>query len=444
MTDKSPEKPQRSWLSSEGLVVWVPVTLLVIFGFGLAIGRLDPPPPKSLRIATGSEQGAYFAYAKEYSRILARDGYTLEVVPTAGSVENLELLRSGKVTLALIQGGTTRDDDRDALEALATLFFEPLWVFYRADRQLDNLSDVDGWRIAIGAEGSGTRALALALLASNGIDAQDSELLALSSADAATALEQGTIDCAFFVSSASATYIADLLAAPEVKLLSFRRHRAYSIKHRYLSRVVLGEGSVDIADNLPAEDISLLAVAASLVARQDLHPDLIPLLLEAMATVHGPGGVFEQAGTFPSARFVELGLKPESERYLANGPPFLYRFFSFRVAALIDRLKILLLPLITLLIPLFKVGPPLYRWRIRSKIYRWYEDLKLIDEVLRDPPSAERLREHVETLVRLEHEVTGVTVPLSYMDEFYRLRSHIDLILAKLERLLAQDPAAKA
>lgn len=424
--------------------MWVPVVLLVILGFGLAIGQLDPPPPKTLRIATGSEAGAYFAYAQDYQRILARDGYTLEIVQTAGSVENLELLRRGEVTLALIQGGTIDDGDRDQLEALASLFFEPLWVFYRAERQLDKVADLDGWRIAVGAEGSGTRPLALELLASNEIDDTTSELVALGAADAAEALIAGTIDAAFFVSSASAAYIADLLASPEVKLLSFRRHRAYSIKHPFLSRVVLGEGSVDMADNLPAEDVSLLAVAACLVADRDLHPDLIPLLLDTMAEVHGQGGVFEEPGTFPTARFIELDLKPEAERYLVNGPPFLYRFFSFRVAALIDRLKILLLPLITLMIPLFKVAPPLYRWRIRSKIYRWYEDLKLADEILRDPPSPERLREHVATLTRLEKEVTEVTVPLSYMDEFYRLRVHIELIRTKLERLLAQGPSAKA
>ena len=459
MDEKDPGHRKFLGLDRDVWTIWTPIGLIVLLGFVLTIRNLDPPAPQSFSIATGSEEGAYYGFAQQFRHILAseRYKYDLKVVSTAGSIENLDLLRRGEVELALVQGGTLSDEDLasthgangepgakdESLQALASLYFEPLWVFHRAERPLDKLADLEGWRIAIGLEGSGTRALAELLLKDNDIDAQNSQFVTLSSIDAATALENGEIDAAFFVTSPQAAYIEELLRSEDVALLSFRRHRAYSIKNRFLSRVVLGEGSVNIAQNLPPEDVSLLAVTASLVARKSLHPDLIPPLIETLKDVFGEGGTFESAGQFPSVRYNELPLKPEAARYLTNGPPFLYRIpgISFRVAALIDRLKILLLPLITLLIPLGKIAPPIYRWRIRSSIYRWYEDLKLLDEVLRNPPEREALGEHLKKLERLEDEVTEVQVPLSYMDEFYRLRTHIELIRSKLERLQREAPA---
>lgn len=438
-------------LSSDIVKLWVPIFIIVALGFFVAFLSLEPAPPKEIRLATGGRDGSYFAYGERYREILKHEsyGYDLELVATAGSVENLDLLRRGEVDLAMVQGGTLSASDLSpsaaeveegrSLRALASLYFEPLWVFHRADREIERLFELEGWRIAIGPQGSGTRALALQLLDRNEIDSSDGELLALGSRRAAAALEAGEIDAAFFVTAPSTPFIKELLQAENVELMSFKRHRAYTIQLPYVSRVLLGEGSVDIAENLPREDISLLAVSASLVAREDLHRDLIPPVLEMLRVVHGSGGVFEARDQFPSAHHNELPLLPEAERYLAHGPPFLYRIpgISFRVAALIDRLKILLLPLLTLLIPLTKIAPPLYRWRIRSSIYRWYEGLKEIDEILRDPRQAEDLSAQIQALRQLEQEVTEVQVPLSYMDEFYRLRGHIDLIRGKLEKLQA-------
>ena len=91
--------------------------------------------------------------------------------------------------------------------------------------------------------------------------------------------------------------------------------------------------------------------------------------------------------------------------------------------------------MITLLLPVFKVAPPIYRWRIRSKIYRWYKDLSWADEILHEQPTDEEITVHLEALRQLEQEVAQVEVPLSYMDEYYSLRMHVQLILAKLERL---------
>ena len=420
------------------LKVWGPLLLLVVAGFAFAFSRLEPPPPKQFRMATGSVGGAYFAFAERYREILQEEGYTLEVIETTGSLENLELLHRGEVDLALLQGGTGDDggENTQHLKSLGSLYFEPLWVFHRASLEVSQLRDLTGMRLAVGPEQSGTRALAEDLLAANGIHEGTAEISPLGGNEAASALLDGEVDVAFFVTSARAEYVRKLSGEEEVRLLSISRYLAYSTNFRFLSPVVLGEGTLDLAVNVPPEDVTLLASAASLVSRQDLHHALIPLLLQTTKSVHSEGGVFEQPGQFPSADFTELPMSKEAQHYIENGPSFLYEILPFRYAVLIDRLKILLLPFITLLFPVLKAAPPLYRYRIRRRIFRWYEDLKQVDEILRvHQPSQEELEVHLGEVRRMEREVTEVQVPLSYMDEFYRLRIHIALILAKLRRL---------
>lgn len=441
--------PRKS--TGELLKVWGPLLVLVGIGFAIAIAKLEPPAPRSLAIAAGSPGGAYHAYAERYREILARDGFDLQVVETAGSAENLQLLAAGDVSLALLQGGTRLGAAGDAapsgailsgeLEALASLFFEPVWVFHRADKPLELLSDMAGWRLAIGAPGSGTRALAMRLLADNGIDEATAELLPLASIEAAAALEEGSVDAAIFVASTDAEYVRHLVGRQDVALLSIRRSLAYRKAHPFLSRVILGQGVLDIDLDLPPEDVTLVAAAASLVARRDLHHALVPLLLQAMDEVHGGVSLLDTPQSFPAMDYVEHPLKAEAEHYLTHGPSFLQRYLGHRAAATADRLKILLVPLITLLIPVFKTAPPIYRWRIRSKIYRWYEDLRWADEILHENPTDEEIAAHSEALAALEREVAQVEVPLSYMDEYYSLRVHIRMIAEHLERLRDQGAA---
>ena len=276
---------------SDLLKVWGPLVLMVIIGFAIAYSRLDPPPPKALRIASGADGGAYQAFAQRYQELLSIEEFDLEVVKTAGSIENLALLRSGAVDLALIQGGTAAEvgeaQAKPELEALASLFFEPLWVFYRQEIVVDHLRDLEGLRVAVGAKGSGTLALADELLKLNGIDDSNTDLQLLASRPGAEALTRGEVDALFVVSFGANDTVEALLRNPEIVLLPFRRHLAYVNRLPYLSTVILGEGAVDLDTNLPAEDTTLVASAASLVARKDLHHALIPLLLDTVITSHG-------------------------------------------------------------------------------------------------------------------------------------------------------------
>jgi TRAP transporter TAXI family solute receptor len=421
---------------------WGLPVLVALLGFLVAWRYVEPPPPRQIRIAAGERDGAYHAFATRYADFLAREGIELQVVETAGSVENVRRLRDGDCDLALVQGGVGSHFPDAPIDSLASLYYEPLEVFFRAPLKIEYLTDLKGRRIAAGEEGSGTRLLSIELLAQNGVTEESAELIATKASEAANLLLAGEIDAAFFVSSASGNVVDRLLRDESVRLLSFRRHRAYRSRRHYLSSVTLGEGSIDLIRNLPPSDVTLLAPAASLVSRQDFHPALVTLMLRAAEDVHHEGGLFEEPGEFPSARYTEYPLRRQAQSFLRNGPNFLHRYLPFWWASMIDRLKILLVPLLTLLIPLAKVAPAVYRWRIRSKIYRWYGRLRELDMRLEQRGEQtfdiEREREEIDAL---EQEFNNVSVPLAYMDEFYELRTHIQLIREKV-RLIGEQGRA--
>ncbi len=416
-----------------------PAVLATLLGFVIAYQFVDPAPPKRITIATGGADGAYYLFGQRYREILARNGIELEVRATAGSVENLRLLggQNDGVDVAFVQGGTAKFSGTRDLLGLASLYFEPMWVFYRGDESLDDLGAFRGRRLAVGTEGSGTRAVAIQLLAANAISETSATLLPLGGRKAAEALLNGETDAAFMVASPESPSVKTLLEDETVSLLSFRRSDAYTRTHRFLSSVTLPEGVIDLTANIPAKDVVLLAPAATLVASPRLHPALIDLLLQAAAEVHGDGGLFEQRDQFPSAKYLEFPLSRDARRFFRSGPPFLQRYLPFWAATLIDRMLVMLLPLMALAIPLFRLMPPMLRWRIRSRIFRWYRALLAIDPALHEDADRARLEEHVATLDRLEMEVSKVDVPLSYADQLYHLRLHIELVRKELESAIA-------
>lgn len=430
-----------STTAAEFLKVWGFLALIVIVGFVITYQYVGAPPPKIVRMATGAKNGAYYAFAQQYARLLAKDAIVLEVVSTAGSVENLSLLKDGRVSLALVQGGSATFDDKQRLQSLGSLFLEPVWVFVRARQPIKRFLDLKGKRLAVGASGSGTYLLANQLLSAAGITESNSTLVRGDSSQAVTSLSQGTIDAAFFVASPTAPLIRSLLENPNFQVLNFDRAAAYGRLFPFLAPVILAEGVVNLERNVPSHDTSLVAVSANLAARGDLHASLIPALLEAITKVHEGGGLLEQKRQFPSVDFVDLPLNEDARRYIANGPSFLYRWLPYGWAVLLDRLKILILPFLALLIPLFRVAPPLYDWRTRSKIYRWYAVVREIDTAVQAKASAGEAQSLLDRLANLEREVTSVSVPLSYTGELYNLRLHIRLLQQKLERL-SQSPQA--
>ena len=398
------------------------------------------PPRKVVRIATGAKSGAYYSFAQQYARLLASDGIVLEVVPTAGSVENFERLKKGDVSLALVQSGSAAPDDKQRLQSLGSLFLEAVWIVSRAQKPIKQFSQLKGRRIAVGAAGSGTYLLATQLLAAMGATEGNTTLLRGDSVQALAGLSQGTIDAAFFVAAPTSPFIRSLLEQPGMELVEFDRAAAYGRLFSFLTPVTLAEGVLNLERNIPPLDITMLAVSANLAASRDLHPSLIPALLDAVKKVHQYGGVLEQNRQFPSVDFVDLPLNEDARRYIANGPSFLFRWLPYGWAVLLDRLKILILPFLALLIPLFRIAPPLYTWRVRSKIYRWYTVVREIDLTVHKNDKTMDAQSLLDRLAALEGEVASVSVPLSYTGELYNLRLHIGFLQDELTKRLR--PAA--
>lgn len=453
MTDaaavKSASRGRRAGASSmiwEWLKLAAPTLLVIAAAFAVTWQFVEPAPPRAVTIATGAESGAYHQTALKYVPVFEKAGIELRLRPTAGSVENLQLLaasaRDGAgVDLAIIQGGTAPPNAADqGLVALAAIYYEPLWVFHRGQRGSDDLPDLRGRRIAIGPEGSGGRVLALRLLEANGIangDAAGTQLLPLGGDAAISALQAGKVDALMTVTAASNPRLTDLLADPNLRLMSLRRAEAYSRRIAYLSPVVLHEGSLDLARNLPDRDTRLVAPAAILAAHRNTHSAVIQLAIEAAKQVHAANGLLAPPGTFPHDRVTDLPISRDAQYYLTHGPNVLQRYLPFWLASLINRLLILLIPLLFVLVPLVRMLPPVYRWRIRSRIYRWYRQLRRIDEHLRDadlrPDVAAALAEDRRRINRLEQDIASVRVPLSYMEEFYNLRLHLAYIRDRIE-----------
>ncbi|HWO42396.1 MAG TPA: TAXI family TRAP transporter solute-binding subunit [Candidatus Eisenbacteria bacterium] len=423
---------------AEFIKVWGLVVLIVAAGFAVTYQYIGAPPPKAIRIATGASDGAYYAFAQRYARLLANDGIFLEVVSTAGSVENLQLLKKGEVSLALVQGGSATNEDKEQLQSLGSLFFEPVWIFTPKQSAIKRFSHLKGKRVAVGSAGSGTHLLATQLLSAAGITEFNTTLIPKGSAEAIDLLSRGGIDAAFFVASAEAPFIRRLSKEPAVELLNFDRAPAFSHLFPFLTPVTLNEGVLNLEHNVPARDTTLVAVSASLAARADLNASLIPALLNAATRVHQAGGILERKRQFPSIDSVDLPLNEDARRYITHGPTFLYRWLPYGTAVLLDRLKILLLPFLAL-IPLFRVAPPLYNWRIRSKIYRWYRAVREIDAMFHNETAAGSSQSIMERLTKLEREVASVAVPLSYNGELYHLRLHIGFLQEKLEKLSGQS-----
>ncbi|MCP4995774.1 MAG: TAXI family TRAP transporter solute-binding subunit [Gammaproteobacteria bacterium] len=416
-----------------------PVVILTLFAFIFAYQFVEPAPPRSFTIATGQSEGAYYQFALEYQQVLAREGVQLEILQSAGSVENIGLLQQADgVQAAFVQSGTG-DSSTEGLFSLGSLYFEPLWVVYRDELLIDRINDLKGMRVAPGSPGSGTRKLSLMLLQDNDLEAPAVQLVDIGGVAAARALLDGEVDVALFVASPEAPLIQKLLSESDIQLLDFRRADAYARRHRFLSGVTLPEGVIDLKRNIPSAPIRLLAPTANLVVAESLHPALVGLLMQAMAEVHEDGGWFGKVGDFPQPNYLEFPLSDDAAHYYKNGPPFLQRYMPFWAATWMDRLKVMLLPLLVVLFPLFKMVFPLYRWRMRSRIYRWYHQLKRLSESASGDLDATEYQRLLDQLSVLEREVSMVDVPLPFAGQLYELRVHIKLVRGLIEKVNPQS-----
>ena len=422
------------------LGVWVFGAVVLVVGLILAYQFVGPPPPRHIVLATGADGGAYQSYGEQLAAYLDKEGVTVELRTTAGAVENLQLLQSDSgVDVAFVQGGLSEQYDATGVFALGSLYLEPIWVFVRHDVDLRSVADLQGRKLAVGAEGSGTRVVVKRLLAANGIDEQNATLLDIAADELGTALSTGSIDGAFLIGGANSDLIADLAALENVGLLGLRRADAYARRASYLSKVVLPEGVLNLKANEPATDTATVAVTAMLTVREDLHPAISDLVMMASESIFSGHTILADAGEFPTSANTDIPLSDEAQRFHERGAPFLMRYLPFWAATLVDRLWVLLFPIIGLLIPLFKLLPPLYHWRIRRRLLQRYAELRAIDPQYSPVESAEDHRARVQRIYELDNETVDVVVPKDYSDDVYKLRRDIDLVRRKLDETVIEQ-----
>ncbi len=418
-----------------------PIVLITAIGFIVAYQFVAPEPPRRITITTGSEAGAYYAYARRYASVLAARGITLEVMTSAGSHQNLERLEKGEADVAFVQGGigarasSDDDDEPGPLRSLGSVAYEPVWVFYRGEQRVDKLYQLAGRRVAVGEDGSGIRGLALQLLEANDIKPDSPDLLPLAGLTAAEALQQSEIDAAFIVAAQEAPVVQVMLRSPGLRVVGLSQADAYLRRFPFLSKVVLPRGVVDLVRDVPPRDTALLATTANVIVRDDLHPALASLLLQAMTEVNGRGGFFQRAGGFPAYKDQSFPLSTDAARYYQSGPPFLQRYLPFWLAVLVERLFVMILPLVMVLLPLLKFAPAIYSWRVRSKIVRCYGDLKFLENDVRQHYNPPQHQEYVAHLERIENTASTLNIPLAFSDLLYTLREHINLVREELHLL---------
>jgi TRAP-type uncharacterized transport system substrate-binding protein len=417
------------------LIVGLPLLLILIAGFWAASRFIRPAPPSTLILSTGGDGGAYQRFSAAYKDILTRYDITLVEKPSAGSLENLARLRDYDVEVdaAFFQGGTGQPTEDDDLYSLGAFYLEPLWIFYRDDlaprgKELDRPLQLKGRRIAIGGPGSGTHHLAMEVLGANGIDARNTRLIEKGGIALADAFQKKQIDAALVVGPPQSATVWMLLYTPGVRVMSLAQADAYSRQLPYLSRVVLPRGSIDLVRDMPAHDIEMVASTATLLVRGDTHPALVDLLMQAAAEAHGGTGIFNRPGEFPKATVVDFPLSKEAERYYKSGNPLLQRYLPFWAATLVDRLVVMLIPIFALLVPIVKFTPALYGWRVRSRIYRRYGELKFLESEVEADAKRHTRAEWLARLDAIENDVNHIPTPLAFADMLYTLRSHIALV----------------
>lgn len=440
-TPKKKRRKTRAWLRTlkdSGLVYGLGV-LLIVLATWFTFQFVEPAPPRSLTIATGSADGAYRFFAQRLKRRLAEEHVELNILETDGSVDNLQRLKNDSVDVAFLQSGLARAETYPQLDSLGALYYEPVWIFTRTGLTINRLDGLVGKNVAVGGSGSGSRIVASRLLEANEMSEEDVLFSDLSGLSAVAALERGDIDALISVASVSAPMITALLGSDKAQLATLSRSPAYARREPWLTHLTLPEGAVNLARNIPAKSVDLLAVKATLVASDELHPALRDLLLQAADSVFSEATVLSAANEFPATSGADFPLAAGAKRYYEQGPPFLQRYLPFWIANLVDRLKLLAIPLLALLLPLSRMLPPAYRWTVRKKIFRWYEQVQDLDQAASDEQTTDTLAHFKTALMAIEDEVRDVEVPLGYAHELYVLRQHIDLLIRQIDHRMSTD-----
>jgi len=407
-------------------IVGAAATVALLAGFQF----LQPLPPGTIVMASGVDDGLYHRYAQQYAALLAGHGVRAVERQTSGAAENYKLLLDpgSGVDVAFLQGGIATQPEADDLVMLASLYVEPLWIFYRGEPTLTRLNQFVGKRVSIGIAGGGTQAFVEPLLEANGVTAANSTLVTIGGDEAVRALGAGRIDVVLHVGGASSPVVQDALFDPSIRLMSMVRADAYPRRFPHVSRLTLPAGAIDFQHNVPPAEVAMIGTKAMLVARETVHPAIVNLLIDAAREIHGGQGVFETAGEFPGTARVDLTVSPFADQHRRFGPSYLYRVMPFWAAALVERAIILLIPLLVVLVPAFNLLPRVLRWRARSRLVRWYGRLALLERDVSTRKGDAPIEQWTQELAQLERSVGQSHMPPAFASEIFTLREHIDLV----------------
>jgi uncharacterized protein len=435
----SPETRRRTLLWMVGIVLTIVLVAVSAYLWGGS-------PPSKIVFATGQPGGVYDSFGREYQKRLGAQGLKVELVNTAGSVDNLRRIIEGKVDIAFAQSGTYQvvNDPQHKVSGLAAIYYEPLWIFTKADIRMEDKMAYRPESVAVGPKGSGTEAIAKAILAEQGYDITSPAIVNLSAADARRQLIEGKLDVAFFVTSYRDGGILELLREKNLRLTSFRREVAYTRKFRGLTPVKVHEGLLDLRDNIPPENITLLSPSALLVARDTINPRLVELVLKVAQAVHSPGDLLDPPLKFPSLEGLDVPINEAAETYLTSGESFLSRNLNYHALRWVLLLKLLLLPLLAVWLPLLRLAPLIASWRKGRWLKRYYARLRDVEGRLATARWPNELREGINELEALRGEVQRVSrkLPLQQQQDVYHWRLHVQLILNEaLERLGRMETA---
>lgn len=423
-------------LNKELIARLAPITLLIAFACFIAYKFIDPAPPRHIVIATGASSPNYNAFARIYQVLLKQEGIQVEIKNSTGDIENIQALKdpNGDVDFAFIQDGVARSEGAGTLQSLGSLYYEPAWIICRCDNEIRHLNQLKGKRIAIGAVGDGTNVMAKALLRASGISNKNTRLISIDGETAANQLIHQKIDAMIIVDSPESELIKRVLSKSGIRLVSLDDAEAFSRIYPYLHHLVLPEGAIDIARNIPAHSVHLVAPSAMLVTKESTHPALVYLMMKIINQIHNEPSVFNGKGTFPSPHTSDFPLGTQAANFYKSGLPVLDKYLPFWVSTFISRSIIIIVPLLAIIIPLSKIVPKAFDWAIRRKLLKYYAEMRHLEKLLKENSPVQNKGFFLERLNEIESRVKALKIPITYSQDLYNLRSHIDLVRAALNK----------
>jgi TRAP transporter TAXI family solute receptor len=429
------------WLK-ERLSFYLPslvVALIIIFLF---FHFVDPAPPKHFVITTSEEDDNYYIYAKQYAEFIKTEGITLEVRPSKGAWENIFKLQDKKlgISAGFVQDGIGTREKFPDLQSLGSIAYEPIWIFYRkssfnAKTPLTKLTSLKGKTIYLGERGGETHSMARKLLNMSGVTKDNAKFVEIPTDDEYEDFQKGKGDVAFFMAAPNNPIIQDLIDEPTLGLISLDQAEGIMRQLPYLHHLILPHGSINLEKNIPDTDIDIVSPTATLMVRKDIHPALVYLLLKAASKVHGKPDLFEKRHEFPTDKDFAFPLHTNAKSYYQTGTPFWLRYLPFWLATIVQRFIILVIPLAALIIPIIRAIPRFLKWRIRTRIYQRYGELKYLEGKIKPNSTPEEYQQYLEQLDKIEDRVNQMRMPLDFTDFAYSLRGHIQFVRDRLKLL---------